>query len=52
MTNLRTGPSSSGCGYVGNWDVCSYPHIHQPNGHGDIFIEHLRVTLSLNSNIN
>jgi len=31
LTNDETGPSSRGCGYVGNWEVCSYPHIHQPN---------------------
>jgi hypothetical protein len=30
-----------GCGYVVNWDVCSYPHIHQP--------QHPMVTFSLNT---
>lgn len=30
MTDFLTRTRSSGCGYVGNWDVASYPHIHQP----------------------
>jgi hypothetical protein len=28
MTNDETENSSRGCGYVGNWEVCCYPHIH------------------------
>lgn len=40
MTNDETENSSRGRGYVGNWEVCCYPHIHQPNSAlGDIFIE-------------
>ena len=38
----RSSPSSRrGCGYVGNWALSSYPHIHQPFT--------ARVTFSLNT---
>jgi hypothetical protein len=40
-TQLNIAHSSRGCGYVGNWDVCSYPHIHQP--------QYAMVTFSLNT---
>ena len=38
QSDEKGGPyrSSRGCGYVGNWEVCSYPHIHQPMVSGEM----------------